>query len=630
MNAELPDDNNFPQGIGSIVATEQEVHDLLRCIDVSKATGPDNINPKLLKEAGICIVPSLTRLINLSLSQGVVPQKWKLANVIPLFKKGEKDDTNNYRPVSLLSCVSKILERVVFKHLFNYLRDNQFISPHQSGFQPGDSTTNQLSYLYHVFADALDKKKDVHIVFCDVKKAFDRVWHRGLLYKLQKAGVFGTLLEWFKNYLSNRYQQVVIRGQTSEKGKIKAGVPQGSVLGPLLFLIYMNDITSITHCNIKLFADDTSLYIEFDNNDDATDLLDHDLQNMQNWADQWLVKFCPSKSKLMTCTYKTKDPAIIQFNNEALENVKNHKHLGLMLSSDLSWTSHVQSLIQNVSPLVDVLKSLKYDLDRKTLETTYFSFIRPKLEYGCHIWANCTERDSEQLERLQINMARIVTGARKGTSHQLLYHDINWQTLKERRELLKLKNFIRIVNGEAPEYLHNLLPRTFGSIRNNSRNPDNFVAFKTRTETFKSSFIPSSVILWNSKSPAERTIENVTASMKTKSVELFYYGERKANIIHAQLRMKCSKLNAHLFSLHVVDSPACPCGHNFEDSSHYLFDCALYLVSRQNLLERLIELIDPRDINLETLLNGTEAYDYQINCKIFDAIHEFILESGRL
>ena len=630
LNAELPDDQEFPQGIDTIAATEQEVYDLIRSVDPSKATGPDGINPRLLKEAGLCIVPSLTRLINLSLSKAIVPKRWKLANVTPLFKKGEKNDTNNYRPVSLLSCVSKILERIVFKHLFNFLRDRNFISPHQSGFQPGDSTVNQLSYLYHTFAEALDKKKDVHIVFCDVKKAFDRVWHRGLLYKLQKAGVFGTLLEWFKNYLSDRYQQVVVRGETSELGLIKAGVPQGSILGPLLFLIYMNDITTVTQCNIKLFADDTSLYIEFDNNDDATARLNQDLTRLQNWADQWLVKFCPNKSKLMTCTFKKRDPTNIVFNNVQLDSVKSHKHLGLVFSSDLTWTSHVQSILQNVSPLVDVLKSLKYDIDRKTLETTYFSFIRPKLEYGCHIWDNCSERDSDQLETIQLSMARIVTGARRGTSHQLLYQDTNWLTLKERRELIKLKNFTRIVNGDTPQYLRDLLPHTFGSIRENARNPDNFHAYKARTETYKSSFLPSSIFLWNSKSPDERTVEYITAFMKTKCNVLYYYGERKVNIIHAQLRLKCSKLNAHLFSLHVVESPSCLCGNNNEDSEHYLLHCPLYQIFRHSMLDTISTVINIDEINLKTLLYGNEMYDYDVNCKIFEAVHKFILDSGRL
>ena len=150
------------------------------------------VSPKLLYEAGHTIVPSLTKLFNLCLAQGIFPDMWKQANVLPLFKKGDPSDTANYRPVSLLSCVSKIFERIVFKHLYNFITDNNILSNHQSGFQPGDSTTNQLSYLYHIFAEALDHKKDVRIVFCDISKAFDRVWHKGLIYKLQKIGVGGT------------------------------------------------------------------------------------------------------------------------------------------------------------------------------------------------------------------------------------------------------------------------------------------------------------------------------------------------------------------------------------------------------------------------------------------------------
>ena len=245
-NAELPNnDENFQHNLETITATEDDVLDLLKCIDTTKATGPDGISPKLLYEAGYSIVPSLTKLINLSLKTSKVPKDWKIANVIPLFKKGDKHERNNYRPVSLLSCVSKILEKIVFKHLYNYLHEHHLISPDQSGFQPGDSTVNQLSYLYHVLSKALDEKKEVFIVFCDISKAFDRVWHKGLIYKLQKIGISGTLLLWFINYLHDRHQSVVIRGQKSEEGVIKAGVPQGSVLGPLLFLIYINDITLV-------------------------------------------------------------------------------------------------------------------------------------------------------------------------------------------------------------------------------------------------------------------------------------------------------------------------------------------------------------------------------------------------
>jgi hypothetical protein len=628
-NAHLPDDINFPEILDSISATEEEVCDLLKNIDTSKATGSDGISPKLLHEAGQSIVPSLTKLINLSLQTSTVPSIWKLANVLPLFKKGDKCDTNNYRPVSLLSCVSKILERVVFKHLYNYVKENGLLSPHQSGFQTGDSTVNQLSFLYHTFCEALDKKKDVHIVFCDISKAFDRVWHEGLIYKLQKIGICGTLLLWFKDYLRNRMQKVIIRGQQSETGIIKAGVPQGSVLGPLLFLIYINDLADTVTSKIKLFADDTTLYIEFDNPNTASQGMNDNLTSVQQWADQWLVKFSPPKTKLMTCSYKKATYPPIKFNNVALASVNSHRHLGLTLSSNLTWSEHINSLLKSISPMSDVLRKLKYTLDRKSLETIYFSFIRPKLEYASHIWDNCSQHDSLELEKFQINIARIVTGARKGTSHELLYNETNWCTLAERRQSSKLKCFIKIVNNEAPSYLGGLLPPKIGLNRPASRNAEHFCIPKCRTQTYQSSFIPSAIKMWNNCAPEQRTIEYAIKNMSKESHLLYYLGDRSTNVKHAQLRMQCSKLNAHLFSLHVVDSPQCTCGYNMEDNKHYLLNCPLYTLPRVKMLQS-IQNIGINVLHVDTLLYGINEIDYSSNKDIFKAVHIFIEETERL
>ena len=286
-NINLPNVNTVGNlELSTIVASEQDVIDQLHALDVNKSTGHDGLSPKLLKAASTAIAPSLTKLINLSLSKCKVPNIWKKANVIPIYKKGDKDIVNNYRPISILPVLSKVLERIVFKSVYNYLHEHNLLSTHQSGFRPGDSTVNQLAYMYHQFCEALDKKKDVRIVFCDISKAFDKVWHQGIIFKLKKLGINGDLLKWFQDYLDNRFQSVVIKGQVSWWSLIEAGVPQGSVLGPLLFLIYINDLAESVNCSIKMFADDTCLYITVEDPAEGAELLNHNLSRVHDWAKQ--------------------------------------------------------------------------------------------------------------------------------------------------------------------------------------------------------------------------------------------------------------------------------------------------------------------------------------------------------
>jgi hypothetical protein len=286
-----------------------------------------------------------TKLINISLRESRVPQIWKQANVVPVYKKGDKHNFTNYRPISLLSCTGKVMERVVFKYVFNYVCDHDILSKFQSGFTPGDGSVNQLAQLYHLFCEALDKKKDVRAVFCDISKAFDRVWHDGLLFKLNQIGIHGGLLNWFQNYLDCRKQRVTLKGKHSEWGNITAGVPQGSVLGPLLFLIYINDITERISGNIRLFADDTTLFINVDDLDHDTATINADLAILSDWAQKWLVSFNESKTMAMFISNKrnTNPPDLI-FNNVILDTIQQYTHLGLTINSNLTWSSHIQNI----------------------------------------------------------------------------------------------------------------------------------------------------------------------------------------------------------------------------------------------------------------------------------------------
>ena len=643
-NANLPNVKitNNDTTIDEITASEAEVLDLLKSLDPQKATGPDGISSRLLKEAGASIVSPLTKLINLSLSSSKVPSLWKKANIIPIHKKGDKDQTNNYRPISLLSITSKILERIVFKHLYNFLHTNKLLTKFQSGFITGDSTINQLAFLYHTFCEALDHKKDIRVVFCDISKAFDKVWHDGLTHKLKKIGVRGKLLTWFKDYLNFRQQRVIIRGQSSDWGEIKAGVPQGSVLGPLLFLIYINDLVDGIKSDIRLFADDTTVYLTVDHDTNpntsrelalaASQQLNTDLTNIKHWADQWLVNFNASKTKTMTISNRKLEHPPLHFDHSELDTVQQHKHLGLTFTSTLSWSPHISSMVTSASKVCQVLRGFKHFMDRKSLETIYFTFIRPKLEYACQIWDNCTISDKEALEKVQLLAARIVTGAKKGTSHVLLHQELHWPSLSERRNHIKLQFMQKIVHSNTPSYLSDLLPESADhrfNLRTTSSNC--YRQYKTRTEKFKGSLFPDLIRLWNNLDAEMKLISDIAVFKakvvgKVESNPLFYFGTRKANIIHSQLRMHCSNLKSHLVELHVIDDAMCTCGMGVEDNEHFFMHCPLYHDCRHNLSQALGNL---SAFTINVILFGDDHLQVEQNCIIFEAVHKYILVTQR-
>jgi hypothetical protein len=471
---------------------DSEVLDLLKSLDTNKASGPDGVSPRMLKETAEVIYRPLARLIRLSLQTSKYPLDWKKANVIPIFKKGDKSLVGNYRPVSLLSILGKLCERIVFKHVFNYLRDNNVFFKYQSGFMPKDSTVNQLLNIYHVLSKALDDKKDTKMVFCDISKAFDRVWHEGLLYKLENCGINGPLLNWFGCYLSNRQQRVVIQGEASLWGNITAGVPQGSVLGPLLFLLYINDLPDRVKSGMRIFADDTTLYVTVDDTEQiATQQINDDLQNIKEWAEQWLVTFNPAKTKFMHITLKKELSQITEpiFDGQTLTQVNTHKHLGITLSSNLSWSDHISEAVKHAHNRLNMLSFLKYRLGRNTLLTMYQAFIRPILEYGNIVWCNLSNAESDLIESVQRRAGRIISGAIIRTPTNVVYNELGWETLAERRKRNSLLCFHKIVHGTAPKYLQDILPPTVGSgSRYSLRNQGHFSSIKTCTELFKTPF----------------------------------------------------------------------------------------------------------------------------------------------
>ena len=556
--------------LDNIHVLEKDVEDVIKGIDTNKAYGPDNISPRLIKEAGPSIVKVLTKNFNKSLQLAKFPLMWKRANVLPIYKKAEDFITTNYRPVSLLSILAKVFEKIVFKYLFNHFRSNFLISIWQSGFLPGSSTITQFVEIYDQFCRAVSNGKEIRVVFLDISKAFDRVWHKGLLYKLKACGITGGLLDWLRDYLSDRQQRVIINGATSEWGKIEAGVPQGSVLGPLLFLIFINDITYvIKHCKIRLFADDTCLFIEVDDPDLQRDQLNDDLKSLNEWSQTWHVDFSPPKTEEVIISKKRNPPVHLPaiLDQTEVTRVSDHKHLGLILSQDLTWNTHIAEITDKANRRLGILRSLKYKLDRLSLEKIYLAYIRPLLEYGDVIWDSPLEV-LHPLESVQRNAARVVIGATARSRTQGLYNETGWEPLQNRREFHRLSLMYRIVNGEAPNYLANLVPNLVGNRTTYSlRNRGDLDPPIARLNVYANSFFPKATHLWNSLGEDKRSLPSIEAfkanhkrSLPQKNL-IYYYGNRYEALIHARMRIENSPLKADLSNvLNVIESPLCPCG----------------------------------------------------------------------
>jgi hypothetical protein len=351
-SATLPRVNDVATNeIEPMIVLPEEVYGILQRLNPEKATGSDGIGNRILREAALPISQPLAELMNFCLSLSTFPSIWKKAQVVPLFKKGDPHLTTNYRPISLLPCLSKVFEKILFDHIFAHVKANNILIPNQSGFIPGDSTANQLLTVCHNLARHLDCGDEVVAVFLDLTKAFDRVWHDGLLRKLQSVGIRGHLHQLLRSYLGDRKQFVSVEGANSGLETLHAGVPQGSVLGPLLFLLYINDVTQDLNSTVFLFADDTSLFIPIPRDTDraaAAQAMNIELERVHQWAKKWNVAIHPQKTVMMIFgNRKTPDtttlPAVY-LHTQRLEAVERHTHLGLTLSCDLTWTNHISHL----------------------------------------------------------------------------------------------------------------------------------------------------------------------------------------------------------------------------------------------------------------------------------------------
>ena len=595
-----------------------EINDIVKSLHPDKAHGWDDISIRIIKLCGTSLSKPLFVIFQNCISKGIFPDKWKKANVIPIFKKDKKHFVKNYRPISLLPIFAKIFERIIFKDLYYHLMSNKLITENQSGFIKGDSTINQLLSITHMIHQSFDcdVPKEVRSVFLDISKAFDKVWHRGLLFKLKQNGVHGNLLALLDNYLSNRYQRTVINGKSSSWLPVEAGVPQGSVLGPLLFLVYINDLIEGMKSDARIFADDTSMFVIVDDPYQAYQTLCHDLNLVEEWAHQWRMSFNPDPTKPpIEVIFSTKhNPPVhppLLFNGVMVNRVNEHKHLGLVLDKKLSFSSHITQAVKKANKGVGVIKFMSKYAPRKSLEQVYKSYVRSQVEYGDVIFHKPPSNNNplshelsesmQTLERVQYRSALGVSGAWKGTSTSKIYSELGWESLSQRRWLRRMSLFFKILNNGTPSYLKRCItfldpPRLtrYGRDVSNLVDRTKLVYHPCRTDKFSLSFFPSSVYSWNNIiDRGKRTSKNISifkksvASLfKPKKKDLFGLSDNQGIRHLTQLRVDLNPLRFYKFSHNFLDtnSPMCLIHDGIENCEHYLLDCGLHLVPRASLL----------------------------------------------
>ena len=415
-------ENNTPatrqrtqKSIGSVHFRPATVRRELRRLNSSKAIGPDNIPARVLKECADALCKPLSRLFSLCYAKGRQPALWKTARVVPIHKKKSKAQPNNYRPISLLSIISKVMEAIVNRTIVNFLEKEDLLSAHQFGFRRKLGTSDLLTLLQHEWSSAIASHGAVHALAIDIAGAFDKVAHRGVLAKAQACGITGTLLAWLQDYLKDRSLQAVICGQQSAQYPISAGVPQGSILGPTLFILYVNDCAD--HLpggpSLAVYADDTTLYKCItcigDIRDSSTQLQSA-VDAVAAWGQSWKIQFEPTKSQALTLSCH-RPPLVlppISFNNVPVAEEDEIRLLGVLFDRQLSFRSHLRSIASKANQRMHFFKKVAPLLNVAGKLCLYKGFVRPTMEYSFLTWMGASESSLKQLDRVQHRALRLI------------------------------------------------------------------------------------------------------------------------------------------------------------------------------------------------------------------------------
>lgn len=487
-------------------------------LKTNKSTGLDKIPAKILKLSADIISPSLTYLFNLSLETGIYIDDWKRARVIPIYKSDDRRKCENYRPISILPIISKVFEGEVFRQLYCYLTDNSLLSKFQSGFRPKHSTLSALIQMCDDLLKNMDNGNLNCVVFLDVRKAFDSINHKILLNKMRDLfGISGIQLNWFESYLSNREQQCLINGSLSTPKKIRCGVPQGSILGPLFFLLYINDMPDCLQNSVpSLYADDTVIYASSTDCDDLVARINADLENIRKWMIRNKLQIHPKKCKYMfigsshNLNNKITDHHIL-INNTAVARTYNYSCLGVNMDERLSWGNHIDHICSKASAGIGMIRRIKPFVPLPTLKMLYNAIVQPYFDYCSPLWDNCGCTHKDRLQKYQNRAARVITGKSYDVRSVDLLADLQWTPLETRRKNLKLLFTYKIINGHTAPNLRNKIRFNYEmNYPYNLRNSDTDLALpKPKKDFGKRCFNYNAAVIWNELPHEAKTAPNL-------------------------------------------------------------------------------------------------------------------------
>ena len=512
--------------------TEQECLDIVNNIPSNKATGLDDISARLVKLAAPFVSISVTHIINLSLRTGSIPQEWKSAKIVPIFKSGSTADRANYRPISVLPILSKVIERIVHKQTTDYLCQNLLLFFKQSGFRRCHSTTTALLNLTEDLPSSMDKGLVTGFVALDLKRAFDTVDHGILIEKLKLYGFDEASILWFTNYLCGRTQCTCVNGSLSPLSEVEFGVPQGSILGPMLFLLFINDISeSVKHCQLSLYADDTCLYFSSHDPHHIETCINEDLKSVASWLSANNLILNASKTECIMIGSRKKldlfrdSGAKFHLNGHYLKEVYRCKYLGVILDPNLTWGTHIEHVRRKILKNLFLLRKARPFINENVAKMLYFTIIQSHLDYNnCSpVWSNATNSVLNKMRVLQKRALRIVLKCDNNIRSNELFQRLKVDPIDLRWKKTNVILLFKTMHvKDMPIYLSSRIQmkRNPYMLRNSV---SQIYLPKPKTDFLKRSFIYASSKIFNSLPLDTRQICNIKTFLRKISKDLTEY-----------------------------------------------------------------------------------------------------------